>query len=508
MGALAIACGFGLAARALLSNWHLVKVAGTIDRLGPAAQPGRVMPAVTFRDRQGAAQTFLSTPGVSPSRYAAGDAVAVLYDLNDPRRARIADPIQDFSAALMAVFGGALLLLFAGIVAPSSALGFSGARPRPDADAADLQFHPFNAVAVKHYLAEVGLPDGRRKVRLTDASQALSQGRIPVALAEYLAYVSALCFHDDPVAYLATHCPRVFHAAAFARDDMRALALMFEGHAVIALSETAPRGPMSCWTARLLPCAGARRYVPQDVVWDAAPRNRTAARAWDGVRGDVETWFAKREGEGTPILFTGYGLGGAMALLAAYEFAKRGRKIAGIVTFASTAAGATAFAADYASLGLDEKTVHAVAGLEGTAASGSTCRSTGRVWRLPPIPAAALKGAVFMPSKSVFATLAHSCLVREAAAAPPQRGALMRIALGLLSLSPEARRAIARHVIERRYALSLSLLMRNRLRELLAAGDPSLPGAAFSDHLLDIRGVRPEAAGEGFVTLTGLPSVD
>ena len=50
---LAVGCGFVLAARTLVSNSNLVKVAGTIDRLAPAVQPGRVVPAVTFRDRQG-----------------------------------------------------------------------------------------------------------------------------------------------------------------------------------------------------------------------------------------------------------------------------------------------------------------------------------------------------------------------------------------------------------------------------------------------------------------------
>ena len=408
----------------------------------------------------------------------------------------------------MAVFGGALLLLLAGIAAPSSALGFSGARRPAQADAADLQFHPFNAVAVKHYLAELGAPESRRKVRLTDASQALSQGRIPVALAEYLAYVSALCFDDDPVAYLATHCPRVSHAAGFAHHNARALAFMFEGHAVIALSETVPRAPVSAWMAHPLPRAGARQYVPHDVVWDAAPRNRTAARAWDGVRGDVEAWFAKRQGEGTPVLFTGYGPGGAMALLAAYEFAKRGRKIA-VRRHLCLARGRCESLRGRLCppFGLDEKTVHAVTGLEGFAATGPALRLTGRAWRLPPIPAAVLEGAAVVGSKSVFVTLAHSCLVREAAA-QPQRSALTSIVLRLLALSPDARMAMARHVIERRYALSLSLLMRSRLKALLAAGDASTLDSAFSDHLLDIRGVRPEAAAEAFVTLTGLPRLE
>ena len=210
------------------------------------------------------------------------------------------------------------------------------------------QFHPFNPVAYRHYLSELGTPPAARKVKIIDGAQALPQGRTPVALAEVMAHLAAVAVSSDPASYLTAHGPRFAQPRLVEEGGVRAVLCEFEGCGVLVFEGRALAGPVSQLAAVLTPYAGPRLYVPDDTVWDATPRVRPYARAFAQVRDQIETWAKTipQKGEEPPaFLFAGHGIGGALAQLAAYEFVKRGRPIAALVTFGAPCAGGKAFLA-------------------------------------------------------------------------------------------------------------------------------------------------------------------
>ncbi len=302
--------GATLAALEVHAIWRSSRAAGQIVKLVDRDKDARRAPVVAFADARGGHHTFMAAETSSAVRYAPGEGVAVLYDASDPSQARISDFPAAFAPALLSVSGGALLLLIAGLVgqrrAPSRRVvdgepreaipgrarvsAQTQAQARRSAEP-ELQFHPFNEVAVKHYLAGLGKPASARKVTITQSRQALAQGRVPVALAEFLSYACALAYHDNGAQYLSTHCPRVEAPHLVRSGEAQALCFLFEGVIVIALADPGGASPRAVAEALFRPKAGARQYVPEDTVWDAAPRARGVARAWDGLRPGVETWL-------------------------------------------------------------------------------------------------------------------------------------------------------------------------------------------------------------------------
>ncbi len=503
--------GATLAALEVHVIWRSSRAAGQIVKLVDRDHDARRAPVVAFVDERGEHHTFMAGETSSAVRYAPGEGVAVLYDASDPSQARISDFPAAFAPALLSVSGGALLLLIAGLVGQRRALGRrvvdgepreaipgrarvsaqTQAQVRRSAEP-ELQFHPFNEVAVKHYLAGLGKPASARKVMITQSRQALAQGRIPVALAEFLGYACAIAYHDDGAHYLGTHCPRTAAPHLVRHGEAQALCFVFEGAIVIALADPGGACPRAVAETLFSPKAGPRQYVPEDTVWDAAPRARGAARAWAGLREGVETWLngvvPKGEDDEKPaILIAGHHRGGSIAMLAAYEFAKRGRNVACVVAFGAPPAGGRAFVRDYGELGLDEHTLHVVA-------PDQVFKS----WRWP--FAAPLPGLVFKLPK------ADGAAEREAAPS-----FIQRLGLRLRSASRKGRRAILRRDVERHHALAMTTLIHRRLLDVFLADKSADPAreayAALCDHLLDSRGVRPQDASEVFATLDGLPSM-
>lgn len=520
LGALLLLYGVFLAVENTLSNWGSSKAAGRIVRVVTAGASARSAPVVEFRDAAGSRHSFLDSGVMLPQRYAPGDAVGVLYDAEEPSRARIADYAQAFALPALFSSAGALLLLMAATLAgPPQRLRLrrGGALA---SDPSRLQFHPFNAVAVKHYLSEAGAPDARRKVKITDAASAIAEGRHPVALAEFLAYASALAYTEGGAQFLATHCPRIAKPAQFTFEGARALAFLFEEHAVIVLSDTKMTRTLAQVAALFTPRARPREYVPGEAVWDARPRERAAARTWAGLRDAIEAWVKDAapsphpdaEGEAAPrFIFSGHSVGGALAVLGAYEFAKRGRQIAAVVTFGGPGAGGASFAQDYSELGLDERTLDVRAPFEALPLLSWPLAAQIPATRIVLEVSQAKDGARApdVARGAFMARLAHGMLVRAArrGARPSFPG---RMALRALAASRSTRLAILRHGIERSYALALSDLIHARLYDLLLAGKGT--GAAqaaheaLAGHLLDIRGVRPQDAHVAFATLDNLPA--
>lgn len=519
-GGVLIFYGVLLVLQGAFAHWGWSKAAGQIVRVVRAEQSGRSAPVVVFADAEGRSHTVFMTQSVAGAGYRPGDAVSVLYDPRDPSQAHIRGFGEAFTLPLLLASAGAVLLLIAAtLTAPPEGLrDFARRAPQGPPDPARLQFHPFNAVSVKHYLAEAGAPDAKRKVKITEAAQALGQGRYPVVLAEFLAYMSALAYREDAAGYLARRMPRVLKPAEAEQAGARALMFLFEGHAVIALGETRMARPLAQLRQLFKRRAGPRTLVPSDTVWDAAPRDFAPAAAWDGLRDDVETWLKSalpecfRAGDDhVPMrcLFTGHGAGGALAVLAAYEFAKRGRSSTAVVTFGAPPAGGNRFAGDYRDLGLDARTLGVRAEREALPMlHWPWSRAVpGLRWTLPrapslPQPATVAAGIAASPWLVRFA---HARLAREDARGPDvPRSLTLGTTLRALSCLTRVRTAMLRHDIERRYCLPLTVAVQARLQEVLAA-DADAAARALSDHLLDIRGVRPQDAHEGFLTLDGLP---
>lgn len=518
-GGVLIFYGLLLILQGSFAHWGWSKAAGDVVRIVRAEQGGSSAPVVVFADAEGRSHTVFMTQGAGGSRYATGDRIAVLYNPADPSQAVTRGFAEAFTLPLMLAAAGAALLLIAATLSspPESLRDLASRAPPMPPDPARLQFHPFNAVSVKHYLAEAGAPDAKRKVKITEAAQALAQGRYPVVLAEFLSYASALAYRADAADYLARRMPRVSKPAQVEHAGARALMFLFEGHVVIAVAERDLARPFAQPVQLFQRRARPRSLVPAETVWDAAPRDYAPAAAWDGLREGVEAWlksalpqgFDPTEHAPPRCLFTGHGYGGALTVLAAYEFAKRGRPIAAVVTFGAPHVAGKRFAEDYRELGLDARTLD-VRARKGAlpALRWPWSRFVPALrWTLPAsLPQSAAYSASGIKTSPVLARIAHKFLFKEEAKGLDAPRPLFRaMTLRALSAFAAARVAILRHDLEQRYALPLTLAVLDRLGELYAADAPAA-AAALSDHLLDIRGVRPADAHEGFLTLDGQPS--
>ena len=85
-----------------------------------------------------------------------------------------------------------------------------------------------------------------------------------------------------------------------------------------------------------------------------------------------------------PFIIAGHGIGGGLAILAAYEFTKRGRNVLAVVTFGAPQPGGAKFVAEYHRLGLDERTLNLIyaAGSPLMAQWPLLYRTAGTIWQL------------------------------------------------------------------------------------------------------------------------------
>jgi hypothetical protein len=290
--------------------------------------------------------------------------------------------------------------------------------------------------------------------------------------------MATICYAEKADAYVLDHCPHLMAPKVFRSHNTQALAFLFEEVAFIVLCpiDLDHLGTRIATATALR--TGRHDFVPGDVIWEAAARHSAFAKEWDALRIDIETWVKESALKGNserPFIFSGHATGGALANLAAYEFAKRGRAVAGVITFGAPPPGGQAFAVEYNQLGLDDRTLR----LEFDAA----------------VPASTLLPLLYVPVGRVWRFERQSLPGR--APSGPQ------------SKAPSSRTAYAAYSVQRRYGLALSSLVYQRLRELIgASGTPADYDTAYralSDHIAFIRGTRLEDADSVFSAAKDLP---
>ncbi|MEQ1716102.1 MAG: DUF3592 domain-containing protein [Hyphomicrobium sp.] len=531
LGVLAIGLGGYGAMTAAKGIASREKAPGEVVRIIPKGNGRAATPVIAFRDAAGAEQTFISRLE-NGARYEVGDRVLVLYGGAQPGEADVISYFEIFAGPFSVVSAGALLLLIAAVIARSSAFvnpdearpasperqateraAADRAQPRNARDGlARMQFHPFNPVAFRHYLAELASPAGApRKVKITDAAAALVQDRWPVTLGEMLACMTAIAHEPDAAAFVAKHLPRLGAPRAFERDGASALVFLFEGVACIVVTATGIDGLWQRLANLVTPLAGPRQYVPGETVWDASPRHRGVARAWEGLRDDVEAWVKAHAPPSDPppqFMFAGHGAGGALAVVAAYEFVKRGRAVSAVITFGAVKPGGEDFARECRQLGIDERTldIHSGPGLLPGLQWPFRDAAVGGHWRLDTLALDDRQATSPEVIGTSIASYALTVLRRDDALVAGRKRPWSRaFVLALLSGSPAARRVMARHDIQRYYVRTLSALIHRRLRELTASSAIGFAAAdaAFSDHFLDISGRRPSSSAVEIMTKDG-----
>ena len=448
-------------------------------------------PVVKYSDERGTVFVHRSAVPDNPAAYAPGDFVPVYYDQANPARALIRGFRETFAVPLLIAIVGSFFLLLAAITTgstrsrarPNERLTTQRLNPQPE-QAARLQFHPFNGVAYKHYLGELK-GTGTRKVKITDAAVALPEERNPVALCEFLATMAAICCAKDAESFVAKQWPHLVRPRFFKARNTRAFAFLFEYAAYIVLSAV---DLDSLWLRLGNATAlrtGPHDWVPSDVIWEAAPRHAAFAKEWDALRVEIEQWVkdvALKSDPARPFIFSGHAIGGALACLGAYEFAKRGRVVSGVITFGAPPPGGQAFADEYNQLGLEERTLRLEfdADAKPIATMPLLYVHVGREWRLD----------------------RPALLQRE----PTEGG---DVAATPQPAPPKSRSAYAAYSLQRRYGLVLSALIYQRLRELIAssgtAADCDAAYKALTDHLNYIRGGNLDQNNSVFANLMNLP---
>ncbi len=193
--------------------------------------------------------------------------------------------------------------------------------------------------------------------------------KIPLELCEFLAYKSVLAYEDE--ASLRAHFKgggwRGMVAESFEffdtgkNGDTQGFGFVSGTTAFISMRGTTS---VEDWFTDLSPALTTDNDIAAEtlkLIGSAAPRRHLGfASAWGHAAPKIEDWVAKvRNNHGAEELcFTGHSLGGALALVGAHDFAKRNvGKVGGVITFAAPKVGGPEFAADYAQLGLSERTL-------------------------------------------------------------------------------------------------------------------------------------------------------
>ncbi len=198
--------------------------------------------------------------------------------------------------------------------------------------------------------------------------------KIPLELCEYLAYKSVLAYEDE--ASLRAHFKgggwRGMEADSFEffdtgkNGDTQGFGFVSGKTAFIAMRGTTS---VEDWFTDLSPALTTDEDIPAEtrkLIGSVAPRRHLGfASAWGHAAPKIEDWAEKvRKNHGAEeFCFTGHSLGGALALVGAHDFAKRNvAKVGGVITFAAPKVGGPEFAADYAQLGLSERTLRCESG--------------------------------------------------------------------------------------------------------------------------------------------------
>lgn len=380
---------------------------------------------------------------------------------------------------------------------------------------------------------------------------------IPLELCEFLAYKSALAYHPGDVIghNLKTCCEGIDSFAYFDATtdkdsgipavDTQGYGFRYQGKAFIIMRGTST---WSDWKGNL-----------RDLLTDPGPvseKERAAAKkaldkgfkrlerthgdlrplvgelkpgrhlgfliGWAAIRPQIESWlrFVLRD-EAIPLVFAGHSLGGALAVLGAYDFASASppRKVAGVVTFGAPMAGNQEFSERYNAL-LGARTVRIEAKADKVpelARRGGYVHVAGdRLWEFaeqPLISKAAFQDVIKKALEEVAkrqasaqqtAKPADAKSSGQAAAAVADQGKgksdgnagvwVFAVVIGLFAAVIGlfvVKRLIDSHSVQQRYAAYLSTLSYQRLRQL-RAGDLDLANRDLEEHLRFIRGRVPE----------------
>lgn len=238
--------------------------------------------------------------------------------------------------------------------------------------------------------------------------------------------------------------------------------------------------------------------VPQTLVGRRAPARHTGfAIAWGSIAPDVEAWANDqlRHGRMDNVVFSGHSLGGALAMLAGFQFAtKRICPVHAVITFGAPMVGGEAFKSQYesAALGLKDRTLRMEAAEDLVAVltkrANDYCH-VGHAWRFNKRPLRPTwQMLLFSPlmdieeatarriernqrkladKKPLASKSARPSRSNSAAAAAPRTWLQFCLGLVLQLVWYLARllvRSVAAHSVESRYGLFLSTLSYRRIR--------------------------------------------
>jgi hypothetical protein len=422
---------------------------------------------------------------------------------------------------------------------------------------------PKTTIKLAYSLLDQVAPGGIDRTRTTPVPAARTLLRddqdwtregIPLELCEFLAYKAALAYHPaDVIAHnLEKCCEGIDNFAYFDSTqgedripsvDTQGYGFRYEGKAFIIMRGTST---WSDWKGNL-----------RDLLTDPGPvsdKQRAAAKkaldkgfkrierthgdvrpligelkpgrhlgfliGWAAIRPQIEAWlrFVLRD-EAMPLVFAGHSLGGALAVLGAYDLASgaRPRNVAAVVTFGAPMAGNEEFAARYNAL-LGARTVRIEARSDQVP---ELARRTGyvhvagdRLWEFaeqPLVSQAAFQDVIKKALEEAAKRQANAEQAAKPADAKPGQAAaaaadpgksegnsgiwVVAVVLGLFAAVIGlfvVKRLIDSHSVQQRYAAYLSTLSYQRLRQL-RSGDLELANRDLEEHLRFIRGRVPES---------------
>ena len=448
----------------------------------------------------------------------------------------------------------------------ADATAAAAAAPIPRDIAELLAAGPKAAVKLAYSLLDQAAPGGIDPTRTTAAPVVRALLRddhdwtrqgIPLELCEFLAYKSALAYHPaDVIGHNLKKCCEGIDGFAYFDStqgedrmpgiDTQGYGFRYEGKAFIIMRGTST---WSDWKGNL-----------RDLLTDPGPvseKERAAAKkalekgfkrierthgdvrpligelkpgrhlgflvGWAAIRPQIESWLRLvLRDDAMPIVFAGHSLGGALAVLGAYDFASgaRPRNVAAVVTFGAPKAGNQEFAARYDSL-LGARTVRIEARAdqvpELARRAGYVHVAADRLWEFAEQPL--VSQAAF---QDVIRRALEEAAKRQASAAAKEQPAkpadaksgqatataadqgksegnagvwVVAVVLGLFAAVIGlfvVRRLIDSHSVQQRYAAYLSTLSYQRLRQL-RSGDLELANGDLEEHLRFIRGRVPES---------------
>ncbi len=351
-----------------------------------------------------------------------------------------------------------------------------------------------------------------------DADHDWDGSHFPLNLCEFLAYKSALAYRgrrqiEDNL--MREHARGITHFAFFEHQgrhgDTQGYGFVVQDTAYVVFRGTEFL-TLADWVTdfdtALTTELDAKRYGElEDRVGARQPGRHTGfARAYGSVRAEIETWATKLldGGMARRIVFAGHSLGGALAILAAHDFADRlGRvhEIGAVITFGAPMVGGEEFQRAYDdTLGLKNRTVRIAASLDLVTLltlAPESYRHVGRLWHLNKRPAYSYWRMYFFtplwsPDEEAEKKTKDRKRRHDAGGEADEdwdlKSMLVRWALKAVWFVIKLfRRAIAAHSVNRNYALYLTVRSYQGLRKHLSS-DYDSAHKRLLDHLVYVRG--------------------